>query len=717
MGDFITLDVDSASRLIAALSTLVGFAGAAFWSVTTYILHQLLAEDRPVHGFYMQLRLLFVESSSPLQTVYKIFKIGRAWRSAKGQQRVPHLKLWSLILAAPPVVIFAGFTAAGVFVSKVAGDPYTSNSVLVNPIRCGTYMYENSPEGHRQGEQKILNDTLAGRAYADSCYAERNGNLATQCSLFPVPAIRYQTALVPCPFGVDDSGASLCLGKGATAIQLDTGNIDTNYIFGINAPAENRLELRKTLTCSPINMTDYFGFDNSTGPAQLLEIGPVFNISEYTYRYHLSSKSDGFGFQVFALAARIEVWEPIAPLQVGEGDVAAVVLTSNSIGFQAPVEDIWFAANTPVNLGAGLPVQYNADANMTVMGCVDKLRICNPSSNPSTCTVLSGWLDLFNAYTSIGLNNYQLATAQRLIPRLADCSTFYAINGLGDNALLVRRNVFQNLCTGLPANQWQIEVQGWFETSLAKLQAYVVEYAANPTNLGPHATLFTPDPSGLPTEQAAWWFCNNQRIHNTGGYQSFYFLGIMVVVCLSVFIIALSLSLEHIVAWLRRRRWTDRGHGYDYRGLTWTADHKFQMLRAAYRGSGYGDGWEKLMDDVPVAAPGLLFPGPRRVTVNGTEDYRYATEDEVLSLLANEAAMKETGATSSHEHREVATDEGGTEQHPEAVEQVEETKPPATENVTANDVVATQSTGTDMHRGEVDDRKTAMPQPRPTRTW
>jgi hypothetical protein len=40
-------------------------------------------------------------------------------------------------------------------------------------------------------------------------------------------------------------------------------------------------------------------------------------------------------------------------------------------------------------------------------------------------------------------------------------------------------------CLGLPNNQWRKEVEGWFETSLAKIQVYAVEFSSNAAGLGP----------------------------------------------------------------------------------------------------------------------------------------------------------------------------------------------------------------------------------------
>jgi hypothetical protein len=75
-------------------------------------------------------------------------------------------------------------------------------------------------------------------------------------------------------------------------------------------------------------------------------------------------------------------------------------------------------------------------------------------------------LNLRTVAKLIGLNSYQLATTDRLYNALIRTTTYATVYQLGSDALLSRGRLagFR-----LPDNQWQIEVQGWFETGLAKL--------------------------------------------------------------------------------------------------------------------------------------------------------------------------------------------------------------------------------------------------------
>jgi len=104
---------------------------------------------------------------------------------------------------------------------------------------------------------------------------------------------------------------------------------------------------------------------------------------------------------------------------------------------------------------------------------------------------LGSQLNLRTAAKLTDLNSYQLATADRLYNALVLTTTYATVYHLGSHAL-ARDRLADETGFSLRDNQWQIEVQGWFETGLAKLQAYVVEYATNVVDLGPYRSIIEP---------------------------------------------------------------------------------------------------------------------------------------------------------------------------------------------------------------------------------
>ncbi|KAI1627942.1 hypothetical protein EDD37DRAFT_286894 [Exophiala viscosa] len=484
--------------------------------------------------------------------------------------------------------------------------------------------------GQRAENLKITNDTISGGQYAKTCY-QANTTLS-DCALFPVQSLPYTSTMVACPFGADPSGENSCITGSGQALQMDTGYLDTDRYLGINAAPSNRVLLRNVVTCSPLRVKEYVQLINNTDPdypSVQYNLGAIDGVSGYTYQYQTHTRADVVGYQitpVYALDGGQTSWYPVSALNVSNADVSAHFLSQNSIQYLASVADPWLSSNQLFNDSSSAIdlVLWGPDQYVDVMACIDQYQLCNPNSSPYDCTILGSGKDLRNGFLELGLNAYQLVTARRLALALILTSTYHTVNGLGSTALLARDRVLDFISTGLPANQWQIEMEGWFATSLAKLQAYVVEYAANVADLGPTGSVVSPAPGSQNAEdQAAFDQCSNQRIRNVGGYQSFSFLGLMIVICVGSTIILLSWIVEPLLGSFRRWRGLDGKH--DYREIVRIADHTLQLQRKAFQGAGFTDGWdsEHLMDSIPVTVRDTLIPVATRYKANGVQDYRY----------------------------------------------------------------------------------------------
>lgn len=99
-------------------------------------------------------------------------------------------------------------------------------------------------------------------AYVQQCYNETTAN--AQCSTFPRQSLQYKKTVVDCPFGTNKD---LCLTVNASTIQLDTGLLDSNFDFGINAPESETLKYRHVATCSPLRAGNagFIAVVNTTG--------------------------------------------------------------------------------------------------------------------------------------------------------------------------------------------------------------------------------------------------------------------------------------------------------------------------------------------------------------------------------------------------------------------------------------------------------------------
>jgi len=312
--------------------------------------------------------------------------------------------------------------------------------------------------------------------------------------------------------------------------------------------------------------------------------------------------------------------------------LTAHFLASNGVRYLTPVHDPWFAATQVIN---GLvpnvaSTLYGPDAFVAVLACTDQYQLCNPNQHPYNCSIVGSLYDIKQASALIGLNAYQTATAYRFTYVANQTSTYSTVNYLGSAALLASDRLAGDRLAivglGLPNNQWELEVQGWFETSLANMQSYVVEYAANVVDLSPYGYIQLASEHDGPVAQAAQELCGSQRIRNTGKYQSFSFAGVMIVFCVGTTIILLSWIVEPLVAYFRSRPRLG-GRRHDYREISRVADQKLQLLRMALTGAGYGNDWEKVMDTFPVAKARKKFHMPvrraRQSDDGGDEDYCY----------------------------------------------------------------------------------------------
>ena len=67
-------------------------------------------------------------------------------------------------------------------------------------------------------------------------------------------------------------------------------------------------------------------------------------------------------------------------------------LSQNNIAYMNPVFDPWFSANGTYTVPDSKPKASRADFDVSVMGCAEQYRMCNPATG--ACTPFSGFLSL-----------------------------------------------------------------------------------------------------------------------------------------------------------------------------------------------------------------------------------------------------------------------------------------------------------------------------------
>jgi hypothetical protein len=282
-------------------------------------------------------------------------------------------------------------------------------------------------------------------------------------------------------------------------------------------------------------------------------------------------------------------WIPVSNLTRTDADVTIVFIAPNSIKFRAQVKDPVFQAtypNTELSNTEERFTVYNPDYQVSVIGCTEQYSICNPNLKSNSCTPPSGQNALPTLIQSYQFNLAQLVTAYRMIYMIADGTTYSSVNGIGPDALQIWNKVYNFVAPGVPDNQWQIEVEGWLETTLAKWQAYTVEYASNTANLSPHGRVGFPVSNS--TLDKKWRDqCQNQKIRNVGAYQNVTVFGFAFTWATGAALVIFSWSLGWLVR--TQRKWLKRTGkaGPTARRIAWNIDGQFHQQRVALRTVGY----------------------------------------------------------------------------------------------------------------------------------
>jgi hypothetical protein len=194
---------------------------------------------------------------------------------------------------------------------------------------------------------------------------------------------------------------------------------------------------------------------------------------------------------------------------------------------------------------------------------------------------------------------------ETIVISLRASNMFYSVSGRGSSALKAQSTVFTLTQVGqLPGNQWQIELDGWFATSLASLQLYLYEKA-----LGPVDVLVNGGSINTPTNTYEQALCRRQMIRSVSGYQNFSTLGVAIILVLGCFLVILGWVVDIVVGWMQKRLWKR-----NFARLSWISDGYFQLQRMAYEGAGY-ERWLGGASDIPIAVG-----KEKRVQLGGLDD-------------------------------------------------------------------------------------------------
>jgi hypothetical protein len=242
----LTLSETNAGFLAAALVIFVGIVASQAWRILSFSLHQVRAassRDRDVYS--QQLQAVLCNSSSHSHAALLTMRVTLGWRRYLSTTSLLKRSLPVLFVSLTSLVVWS---AAQLFASRIWSS--TSNQFLIGNVDCGYQGYGNATARR----QTISGISLrywrrrleAASVYESQCYAPRANS--SDCLTLPAGRLEWTMRDTSCPF----QDPMLCIKANNTPVLLDTGYINSNTHLGINAPAVETVEYRKTAACSPM---------------------------------------------------------------------------------------------------------------------------------------------------------------------------------------------------------------------------------------------------------------------------------------------------------------------------------------------------------------------------------------------------------------------------------------------------------------------------------
>lgn len=641
-GSTLTLDQRGANLLIAFTALFVTLVAVHVWNIACFALHAIYSSPRRHDIVHHQKQAILRNYRDPGSAALALIRVAWTWRRVRKTHK-------QLVLLGLCLLVSVGLTIATGFSSRIARDDH---EVLLRGHQCGQFSKVDTTDSSAPLLADRMNMALS---YAAQCY-NGESNALSECGVLINTRLKTsKTRHTDCPFG------SLCKAN-TTSIAMDSGIIDSHKDLGMNTPQSQRFALRNTWQCSVletrghtsvmnVSSTQSFKMYNyslgSDGRVQTTHMASNDALDDYmravlpendVQRSVAPQPDYSLGYvryvnpymticqQLTFSSAEIAVFKngsfaiggygfrPIDELGSKIADTNLVFLGSNAIVFEGESLDPWYYATTPayeVTSGAGMPVRtmYAADDPAPPMACSIQYRTCNPTlPEERSCGApigifgnIEGAHEILTYQEDHDMINW-LEDYLYAFPQPRDI-----VFGLGSHSLQSRNRLQAGLQSGLPVDQWENDVEHWFNIASASLQYFPVLTAAgyfpNLTETAirrPNSTsevgicqnqVRTPH-YGYIIAQVMRLIVSRQKIKSTA-FVSFSVLWISLVFAVGLLLITLSLSLESLCRIISRRAGSLR-----YPLAEWNSNGCLQLQRQAFEELGIGQ-WKGCNQYVP----------------------------------------------------------------------------------------------------------------------
>ncbi|ETS78241.1 hypothetical protein PFICI_10303 [Pestalotiopsis fici W106-1] len=626
MGATLTTTREYGNLLIAFTAFFIPFVATRFWRICCFFLHRIHSTPEPKGAIHHQRQVLLRNAASMESALVTLFSLVKSWHARK------HAKLSTLLpLFGFTIFIVAAFTVAGGFSSRISSG--ISDEVLIDGNNCGIVSMSvgsglDSFEAFVQYVSRAYTDAAN---YVQQCYSEESSGVL-DCDRFVVKQLKTETIQTnrSCPFRGD-----ICRSNN-TNIRLDTGYIDSHDHLGLNTPPNERIAYRYVLECAPLKTEGYvshvvlvnvtwaqyhYGTKNYGGTDNRTSLNYTHQVQDLSYQYPKDYIGQITGDLLLSsvystvengkVSSERSAFLPIPALVRTDGDVSIIFLSGNGVYFLDPLDDDWYRATvqersmtSSANSGSR-PLYRPVDA-ASPLGCVEQWQWCNSNyKDGGGCGPLTSALDALNGashlfkvpdvwqgaerpFSNTSTGSHFIWTA--LIGWFGDEALDWAVKELKSAALASRSSSFSGVQYGLPNNQWHLDVQGWWNTILAKTQGNMINAAIG------HIDPILRNSSYVPTNQYEKNLCYNQKVRSTG-YTSFSLFGLYFTYITGGLIVLVSLILEPIFDCLH-----SRSKYKQYKHLEWTTNETLQLHRLAHEGAG-SQQWSGCTESAPTTAP------------------------------------------------------------------------------------------------------------------
>ncbi|KAK8135942.1 hypothetical protein PG984_003882 [Apiospora sp. TS-2023a] len=287
------------------------------------------------------------------------------------------------------------------------------------------------------------------------------------------------------------------------------------------------------------------------------------------------------------------------------------------------------------------------------MGCVQQFQWCRDPAQRQ-CGNLGSRLDaLYSAAPWLNVTKDELDADRPVLKTKIGSLLIWAyyilnedltnisgpINTLGSASLASNSLLTQGKIPSLQRNQWQLDVERWWQIVLAGFQARFVNTAQGSAVEPKRRDRMEP------ASDFDWSFCHNQKIRSAQ-HDSFSIFGLVFTYLVGLIIVIISFTIEPILWHLQ-----GRGRYSKYAYLEWVGGTAIQLHRMAQEQLGNGH-WTNCDDTIPITQPEDML-GPFDIS-NPEHPILARTVEHNVADVAEEI---KPGTTSQHSTDEQTSQE------------------------------------------------------------